>query len=454
MHRKFWIGTLVAALFISLGWGINEYRLAGDYRLVAENNNHRALTDFASHLDQLETDMAKGDVASNPTQKILYLSQVSSKSDAALKDFAQIPADQVGLSYVGEFLAQAGDFSRTLTQRIAGGEKVSAEEEKTLRDMHERLMPVNQKVQDLIVRMDTENLVWTDPTPTMRQRLGFGGTQIAEAAADGSEAPSKSVRSGFDQLDASLQKLPPLSYTGEYATRDVQNPKGLPSGEVTRDQAQALARDFLNKVGYLNVTPEFAGESRGVLGGYMWKYKDANLEVSRQGGVVTLYRDQRSIEPRTMSIEEASNKAKTALQALGWQLVLTSSEDFGSYVQFDAIAEKEGVRIYPDKVRLMIALDNGQLVGFDAVPYYAFHHSRTFPAKITLDQAVRKLRPNFQVLESRLAVIAKSGNQEVYSYEFRGRYQGEEYLLYLNASTGAEEKIQRIIKNPRGEFLQ
>jgi len=102
----------------------------------------------------------------------------------------------------------------------------------------------------------------------------------------------------------------------------------------------------------------------------------------------------------------------------------------------------------------MIALDNGQLVGFDAVPYYAFHHSRAFPVEITMAQAVRKLRPNFQVLESRLAVIAKSGNQEVYSYEFRGRYQGEEYLIYLNATTGAEEKIQRIIKTPRGEFLK
>ena len=444
----------MVALLISLGWGFNEYRLAGDYRLLAENNSHHALTDFASHLDQLETDMAKGDVASNPTQKILYLSQVSSKSDAALKDFSQIPAEQTGLSYMGQFLTQAGDFARAMTQRIAGGEKVSAEEEKILRDMHERLMPVNQKVQDLIVRMDTENLVWTDPTPTIRQRLGFGGAQIAEATADGSEAPSKSVRSGLDQLDASLQKLPPFSYTGEYATRVVPKPLGLPNGNVTRDQAQVTARDFLNKVGYTNITPEFAGDSQGELGGYTWKYKEAYLEVSHQGGVVTFYRDARAIEPRTLSQEEAASKAKLTMQALGWQLVLTSSEDFGAYVQFDFVAEEEGVRIYPDKVRLMIALDNGQVVGFDAVPYYAFHHSRSFPAKISMDLAVRKLRPDFQVAEKRLAVIAKSGNQEVYSYEFRGQYQGEEYLIYLNASTGAEENIQRIIKTPRGEFLQ
>ena len=454
MHRKLWIGTLAAAFLISLGWGYNEYRLASNYRLVAENNNYRALTDFASHLDQLETDMVKSDVASNPTQKILYLSQISSKTDAALKDFSQIPADQAGLSYVGQFLTQSGDFARTLEQRVASGGTISPEEEKTLRDMHERIVPVNQKVQDIMNRMDTENLVWTDPTPSIGQRLGFGGPQIAEAAADGSEAPSKSVRSGLDQLDSSLQKLPPFSYTGDYATRVVSKPLGLPSGDVTRDQAQGVAQAFLNKVGYPNATPEFVGESKGVLGGYMWKYKGANLEVSHQGGVITLYRDQRSIETRVMSIEEASNKAKTSLQTLGWQLVLTSSEDFGSYVQFDAVAEKDGVRIYPDKVRLLIALDNGQLIGMDAAPFYAFHHSRNFPPKITMDQAVRKLRPNFQVLESHLAVIAKSGNQEVYSYEFRGRFQGEEYLIYLNASTGAEEKIQRILKTPRGEFLQ
>lgn len=454
MHKRFWSGVLAAAFLISLGWGINEYRLAGDYRLVAENNNRRAFNDFASHLDQLETDMAKGAVASNPNQKILYLSQVSNKSEVALKDFAQLPAEEVGLSHVGQFLTQSGDYARTLANKVASGGTVSADEDKMLRDMHERLIPVNQQVQDLLTRMDTENLVWTDPKPTLRQRLGFGGPQIAEAAADGSEAPSKSVRSGLEQLDASLQKLPPFSYTGEFSTRSVPEPLGLPAGNVAKEQAQTKAQDFLSKAGYSGVTPEFAGESQGALGGYIWKVKDAYLEVSRRGGVVTFYRDQRSIEPRTLDIDDAKRKAQAALQALGWKLVITSSEDFGSYVQLDAVAEKDGIRIYPDKVRLMVALDNGQLIGLDATPYYAFHHDRKFPAKISLDQAVRKLRPNYQVAETRLAVIPKVGNQEVFCYEFRGRYQGEDYLLYLNAKTGAEEKIQRIITTPRGEFLQ
>ncbi|AFM43492.1 hypothetical protein Desaci_4657 [Desulfosporosinus acidiphilus SJ4] len=454
MHRRLWIGALAAAFLLSLGWGINEYRQAGDYRLASENNSRRAFSDFASHLDQMETVMAKGNVANSPNQQVLYLSQVSSKSEGALKDFAQLPAEQAGLSYIGQFLTQSGDFARTLAQKVAGGGTITNDEAKTLQEMHNDLIPVNQKVQTLMTRMDTENLAWTDPAPSLRQRLGLGGPQIAEAAADGSEAPTKSVRSGLDQLDASLQKLPPFTYTGEYSARVVQKPLGLPSGQVDKAQAQSAAQGFLAKVGYADAAPKFAGDINGDFKGYSWNYKDAYMEVSRQGGVVTFYRDQRSINQRTLSVDDASQKAKAILKTLGWNLVITSSEDFGSYVEFDAVAEQDGVRLYPDKVRLMVALDNGQLVGLDAAPYYAFHHTRTFPAKISLNQAVQKLRTNFKIQESRLAVIAKSGNQEVYAYEFRGRYQGEDYLIYLNAQNGSEEKIQRIIKTPRGEYLQ
>jgi len=58
-----------------------------------------------------------------------------------------------------------------------------------------------------------------------------------------------SVRAGLDQLNASLQKLPPFSYTGEFATRSVAEPLGLPKQDVNKDQALEAAKDFLVKVG-------------------------------------------------------------------------------------------------------------------------------------------------------------------------------------------------------------
>ena len=109
---------------------------------------------------------------------------------------------------------------------MAGGGTISADEQKTLQSLHDRIIPVNQKVQALQTQMETEKLAWTDSAPSLRQRLGLGGPQITEAAADSSEGPAKSVRSGLDQLDASLQKLPPLTYSGEYSSRVVQKPLG------------------------------------------------------------------------------------------------------------------------------------------------------------------------------------------------------------------------------------
>ena len=455
MHKKVWIGVLGIALLVSLAWGYNQNRQVSNLSLVTENQNRRSLQNLSGHLNKLETVMAKGGVANTPNQKILFLSQVWSQSENAVRDLAQLPAEQVGLNYVGQFLTQTADFAQVLAQRVASGGVIDPSEEKTFNDIHERLLPVNNNVQQLLLKVDTEGLGWTGPTPGIKERLSFGRPQLAEASAEGQEGPPSSVSGGLVQLDASLQKLPPFSYTGEFSTRNVAEPLGLPQGEVNREQALSVAKDFLAKVGFPKVVPELASETQGPMGGYLWKSGDVLLEVSRRGGIVSSYRDQRSPETRTLSFDDAKTKAMDTLKALGWQLSLTSTEDFGPYLQLEAISEKDGIRYYPDKVRFTVAMDNGQLIGFDATPYYAYHHERSLPKQILqIKQVMTKLRPDFKIAESRQAVISKIGNQEVLCYEFRGRYQGEDYLIYLNSTSGDEEKILRVIRTPRGEYSQ
>lgn len=454
MRRNFWLGVLGAALVLSLGWGYNEYRQAENYRMINENQYQRSFKDFASHLDQLETDLAKSRVAAAPSQKVLYLSQAGSITQSAMKDLAQLPAEEVGLNYVGEFLNRTGDFTKSLAHRVSVGTNPTSDEEKTLADVHERLLLVNQNVQDLVTRVDNENLAWTSEASSWRQRLSFWKTEQAEAAAESADGPASSVRSGLDQLNASLQKLPPFSYTGEIETRSVKEPLGLPSQEVNKDKALEVAKDFLSKIGYPGSNPEFAGVTQGSLGGYIWKQGNIFMTVSKRGGVVTIFRDQRELNERTLNSDQAKSKVRETLNALGWKLVLTSTEDFGGYLQLEYVDESEGVRYYSDKVRLTASLDNGQIIGYDSTPYWAYHQKRNFNKKLSLDQARTKLRAGFQVKETRMAVIPVMGNREVMAYEFRGAYQGEEYLVYINAENGLEEKIQRIIKTPRGEYLQ
>ncbi len=143
------------------------------------------------------------------------------------------------------------------------------------------------------------------------------------------------------------------------------------------------------------------------------------------------------------------------LKALGWgEFVKTATEDFGGYIQLEAINEQQGIRIYPDRIRLTVGKDNGQITSYDSTPYWLFNHERNLNKNLTLEEAKTRLHPGIVVKENRLAIISLPGWEEAFCYEFRGSQNDEDFLIYINALDGAEEKIQRIIRTPRGEFLQ
>lgn len=455
MSKRFWIGALAVALAVSLVWGFAQDRRADNLSIVVENQYRRSLADFVTNLDELENNLSKSRAAGTPTQQVYYLSQSWQQSDTAVKDLALLPAEQVGISYLDQFLNQIGEFTRILTQQVARGGKITSDQEKTLKDMHERLITVNRKVQELYVRANTENLAWVDKAP--RQSSLLGRPRVAKASAEGQEGHEVepgSVRGGLEQLDASLQKLPPFTYEGQTDTHSVPEPLGLPARSVSQEEAKTIAANFLSKIGYPGADPQPSGTSNGPFGSFIWTHQSTVLDVTKRGGVVTIFRDERPLGVRKLDVDQAASKALAALKSLGWNLVITSTEDFGGYIQLDAVSEIQGVRIYPDKVRLSVAKDNGQIIGFDATPYWAYHHPRTFNKKLTLEQAKAKLRPDLKVKESRLAVISKPGRQEAFCYEFRGSVNDEEYLIYINSVDGTEEKIQRIIRTPRGDYLQ
>lgn len=462
--------TFGLAFAVSLGWGVYQYQALQEYKLETENQYKRALNDLTTTLNELETSMAKAKAANSPPQKVLYLSETWKGSADAVSKLGELPADEVGISYVDTLVNQVGDFSKTMTQKLAVQESMDAEELKTFDEMHQRITEVNRNVQELTNQFYAENLNWVDKSPGFLEKMGIGqSTKTAaeggEKGADnnkdkqagqgeGSQQTPTSVRGGLNQLDASLQKYQPFTYQGEQDKHVVSKPLGLPGGEINESRAVAVAKDFLTKIGLEQASPQVTGLSQNPLGGFDLAFEKSYLEISKKGGVVTFFRDQRDITERKLSIEEAVKKTMSTLKKLGWDLVVTSTQDFGAYLQLDAVAEEKNVRLYPDKVRLTVAMDNGELTGFDANPYYAFHHARSLNPVLTLDQAKAKINQGLKIVENRLAVISKLGPEESFCYEFRAKGFGEEYVIYINALDGTEEKISRVIDTPRGKLIQ
>lgn len=112
---------------------------------------------------------------------------------------------------------------------------------------------------------------------------------------------------------------------------------------------------------------------------------------------------------------------------------------------FTFVTEENGVKIYPDSIKIKVALDNGNIVGFAAEDYLKQHKKRDIPDPvISKAEAQDKISKNVKIMQDGLAVILNDLNQEVLCYEFIGTLDDDTYRIYINAETGTEEKVEKL----------
>ena len=109
---------------------------------------------------------------------------------------------------------------------------------------------------------------------------------------------------------------------------------------------------------------------------------------------------------------------------------------------------------YPDIINVQIALDNGQVMAVEAMNYLMAHKEREIEKPDIPEEEARELASSTldRIENIRLAVIPKTSLREVFTYEVRGNVGDEIYLIYINAKTGNEEEILKVITGEQGTF--
>jgi spore germination protein len=109
------------------------------------------------------------------------------------------------------------------------------------------------------------------------------------------------------------------------------------------------------------------------------------------------------------------------------------------------VTNENGVRIYPEAIKMKVALDDGTIVGFSARDYLSSPVKRPLAKpKLTAEQAKQKVNPNLKIMEQRQAVITNDLNKPVHCYEFLGTLGEDTYQIFINANTGMEEKVEKL----------
>jgi germination protein YpeB len=115
-----------------------------------------------------------------------------------------------------------------------------------------------------------------------------------------------------------------------------------------------------------------------------------------------------------------------------------------------------GKRVYPDLVKVSVAMDNGEILGYDAKGFLVNHTEREYPEKLySQTSAEKSISPKLTVLSHRLAVIPTDGLNEKLCYEFVCQSEsGRKTLVYINAETGEEEQILLLVESESGVLTE
>ena len=177
-----------------------------------------------------------------------------------------------------------------------------------------------------------------------------------------------------------------------------------------------------------------------------------DLDISRKGGHVVWMLDNRTVGETNLSVGKAVARAADFLAERGmsrmqptWSSVVAN----GAIVPFAFV--QDDIVVYPDLVKVTVALDNGEIIGYEALGYLMSHHPRDLPEPaLTETEARQRVSDLLSTGEGRLALIPLETLEEVLTWEFPAELDGDPYIVYVNAVTGDEEQILKLLTTEEG----
>jgi len=452
MKRREWIipSILGLVLVISLVWGYNENVAKNEYRTSLTNHYQRLYFDTRKHVENVQVSLSKALLSQSREQNVLLLSQIMNEAYFAQDKLAQIPVSHSDISKTQKFLTQAADYSYSLIQSHLNGKDLTNKQRENLINLQKNSAAFNSefaKLQDKIAENDFAG----KRTSTRQQR------KI-------DEANQKTFQTSIINLEKTMGKTPTLIYDGPFSEQVMnKKPKGLGDKKITSKQGEKTATKFLGYKKVSKIEPFEEGEdidTTAKIPSYTYKITPENttkdrasyIGVSKTGGKVVWMANARSVGKNKLNMEQGQDRALKFLEEKGYKNMEPNySLRYDNIGIYNFAYKEDKVTIYPDLVKVKVALDNGEIVGFDAATYLVNHQDRTIPAKVKLteDEARKKVKVDFDIDSIRLAMIPK-GKGEVLCYEFKGKYKDSDFIVYINAENGNEEEILQIIKDENG----
>ena len=442
------VSFTAAAFAVSVGFGVQGYVRAEDYRRQLDNGYRQAFTELTTAAGELDAALEKVTYATTPALFATLCAQAYATAQAAQTALGELPYGNVELEQTAAFFAKAGDYAMAMARGASGEGVCTDENRETLRGLAAAAGELSATLQELQLQLDGGVLSPED--------VAAAEVRLAAAAEDGGQITGGSA---FQTVEADFPQVPTLIYDGPFSehlsSRTLQMLEGLP--QVTEDQARRAAAAFAGlRAEVFTRTSDGAGNLPAWGFSALADGGELYVEITKQGGQVLQMLSSRPVGESTLSRKEAVETAAAFLDAHGYQDMAPSyflEGDGILTVHFAPVLD--GVYCYPDLVKVGVALDNGDVVSFEAHGYLMKHGAREPAAPaVSADEAAERVDSSLTILSCQLALIPTGGEYEVLCHEFKCQNaDGGHVLVYVNAATGQQERILLLLEDENGTLV-
>lgn len=400
-----------------------------------ENVYQRTFYDLVDNVNNTEIKMSKLLASTDNNYSNELLLEINDNLTSAQNQLSYLPISMNGIGDTTKFINQFGGYTATLAKNTKSGKTLTAEERAKLRELYNSIYGIKIKLNQISTKINQ-------------------GYNISDNANPGKEEYNKFTQN-LKQIKNNNQDYPSMIYDGPFSDSTCNKEiKGLNFEEISKQEAEKIAKEI-----FKNTDVQFANETNGKFQTYDFNIIQNDLslyvQITKKGGKLLTISSKNNKNAEKISHNEAIKIAEDFVSNLGisnMKCVWTDKIQSDVYLNLAPVIDD--VIIYPDLIKVKVDLDSGSIVGYEACAYYTNHIERNLQsAKISQSVAKSKIDSKYKIETIKLALSPIEYKGEILTYEFKCKFQGSTYYIFINAITGVEENILKVIETQNGNLL-
>lgn len=437
---------LSVALLGALGFGWYQTQQRNRLAMDVENKYMSAFHKLKWNSENIEERTANLMATNDREIQESLLADLRVYSAQAVENMSVLPLMTMNTPRITNFLNILQQVSDEYHYKLSEGQALGEEEWSRLTELRRQAVFFEDELANLLGLIGNNMVRWSATAiVTAPSQTGDGGTPITQSVM---------------QLDKALVPPPGEEKALSPANDPLARPRTDPGPRVDTATAVNAVKRFMAREVPLKGEPTLTGQSDPKDEGFFSLYffdaqkvngTPLNFGVSVHGGHVAFLIDGRPVKERTLTEAHLVPRARQMLSQWGYPNAefVSVAENDGT-LMMDFAPREQGISILTELIKVSLTMDNGELVGFDARNYWVNRYDRKLgQPKLSASQARTKLAPRLKVQgEAQLSIVADRLSRERLAWEFKAQHDNQRYLVYIDAESGKELNVIRLIGDP------